>query len=97
MDSNHNKQYQKLPYYRYTKGQKECSRMVPSRSYCTFYLLCKRPTLCALIAGRGVDIFCGETGIRTPEPITVASFQDWCIQPLYHLSVEPRDGLEPPT
>ena len=21
MDSNHNKQYQKLPYYRYTKGQ----------------------------------------------------------------------------
>ena len=51
MDSNHNKQYQKLSYYRYTKWEN-----------------------------------CGKTGIRTPEPITVAGFQDRCIQPLCHLS-----------
>ena len=87
MDSNHNKQYQKLPYYRYTKGQK--SAVGWYRPAVTARIICfgKRPTLCALIAGRGVDVFCGKTGIRTPEPITVASFQDWCIQPLCHLSV----------
>ena len=30
---------------------------------------------------------CRELGIRTPEAFTLASFQDWCHQPLGQLSV----------
>jgi hypothetical protein len=30
--------------------------------------------------------FCGEGGIRTPGSVKIASFQDWCIRPLCHLS-----------
>ena len=29
----------------------------------------------------------GELGIRTPDSFHYASFQDWCIQPLYQLSI----------
>ena len=29
---------------------------------------------------------CGEGGIRTPGTLRYASFQDWCIRPLCHLS-----------
>jgi hypothetical protein len=37
----------------------------------------------------------GERGIRTPDTLlTYASFQDWCIQPLCHLS-ETDLGLTP--
>ena len=32
-------------------------------------------------------IFGGELGIRTPDSFHYASFQDWCIQPLYQLSI----------
>jgi hypothetical protein len=32
------------------------------------------------------EAFCGERGIRTPEPVTVNSFQDCRIRPLCQLS-----------
>jgi hypothetical protein len=31
--------------------------------------------------------FAERTGIRTPEAVTLASFQDWCHQPLGQLSI----------
>lgn len=34
---------------------------------------------------------CGETGIRTPGPVKVNSFQDCRIRPLCHLSIPFRD------
>ena len=33
------------------------------------------------------QLFGGELGIRTPDSFHYASFQDWCIQPLYQLSI----------
>ena len=46
-----------------------------------FSLLYKKTPL------RGLFNLGGERGIRTPDTLlTYASFQDWCIQPLCHLS-----------
>ncbi len=33
-------------------------------------------------------VYCGERGIRTPGTLRYAGFQDRCIRPLYHLSLQ---------
>ena len=37
---------------------------------------------------RLTGLYCGERGIRTPGTLRYAGFQDRCIRPLYHLSLQ---------
>ena len=37
---------------------------------------------------RLTGLCCGERGIRTPGTLRYAGFQDRCIRPLYHLSLQ---------
>ena len=71
----------RIVFFHTTKRHTLCDPAGRNRPSCDAYIGAYHTTL--------LDC-CRELGIRTPEAFTLASFQDWCHQPLGQLSIFPH-------